>query len=263
MSITLQTIRKHGLRPKKRFGQHFMINDSILYQMIELAKITTKDHVVEIGSGIGNLTRIIAEKSAHVTAFEIEQTVYDISKTELLDFNNITLVYERGEYFPNYIKSVKSVKIISNLPYDSYSQVILSMAEVSDKIECAVLMMQKEAFSKLVSVPGDRFYGPMSVICSRFFTINMIRMVPKRWFYPMPKVESVLAFIKPKIQKFKIMSVIDCLKTLKLLFSYRKKRLSFYLNKNSIKYNVQNEALLNTKICLIDSSILFELSSKC
>ncbi len=181
---------------KKKFGQHFLTNQSILEKIIEAADIHSNDHVIEIGPGCGVLTQMIAEKQADTIALEIDTTLIEFLKRYLFFYKNIDIINQDAATvdYDSLFKN-KNVIIIGNLPYN-VSVKIFEKAAMRNNIKNMVFMFQKEVADRIIARPHSKAYTSISVFASYFFTITKIKDISGANFWPNANVmSSVLKFI--------------------------------------------------------------------
>jgi 16S rRNA (adenine1518-N6/adenine1519-N6)-dimethyltransferase len=198
MSSPLSLLRKHGIRPRKRLGQCFLCDPNILEKIVRIAGVRDTDTVVEIGSGIGVLTAIIARTARRVVALEVDSRLVEVLREELGDFGNVEIVHTDVLRFdfssactgPTRETSTEKIKVIGNVPYNLSSQIVLRLLEYRRCLDRVVLMLQREVAERLAAPPGTKDYGPLSVYVALFTESTLETRVPAGCFYPRPDVES-------------------------------------------------------------------------
>ena len=193
-------MRSHGLRCSKAFGQNFLTDKNTLDKIVKAAELAPDDHVVEIGAGLGALTVLLAQKAGRVTAIEIDKRLMPALTEATAGLENTDLVNEdflkwdrRGTY-----------KVIGNLPYCATTPIIAKLFEPGiDSIRptppaLAVLMMQKEVAERLVSPPGKKAYGAISVLVQYYTEAELLFGVSREVFVPKPGVDSAVVRLRPK-----------------------------------------------------------------
>ncbi len=188
-------LHQFDLKVKKRLGQHFLIDEAVLEQIILAAELNPEDVVIEVGPGLGVLTRELAKKAAKVIAVELDsQLVVALHKT-LVAFPNVVIVNADilqvvpSQLVGSYLKQ-DSYKVVANLPYYITSPVLRHFLEASLKPQLMVVMMQKEVGEAIVASSGKMSLFSLSV---QFYAKPGILIhVPARSFYPPPKVDSVV-----------------------------------------------------------------------
>jgi 16S rRNA (adenine1518-N6/adenine1519-N6)-dimethyltransferase len=199
---------------KRRKGQNFLMDPDVIEHIAEFACLTKRDRVLEIGSGTGNLTRVLAERAGYVFAVEVDPKL----ATELQGkFDNVQVI--RGNAlkveFPDYNK------VVSNLPYQVSSKITYRL--LTRPFEVAVLMYQREFAQRMLARPGDAVYGRMAMIMGYFCFAENVETVSRLAFYPSPKVESSLMKLKlrknrPEVDAVRFMRFVG------KLFEHRRKK---------------------------------------
>jgi 16S rRNA (adenine1518-N6/adenine1519-N6)-dimethyltransferase len=190
---TKRLIKKYSFSPKKSLGQIFLISDGPIERMVEAISPREGDLVIEIGPGLGALTRHLAAAS-EVVAFEIDERLCDILNAQLpgatilhRDFLEVDL----GLFVDAYLSSAKRpVKICGNLPYNAATQILIRIATTDTPYVHAHFLIQKELGAKISSGPGEGDYGRISAMVQTFCTVDRLFDVRAGAFYPAPKVDS-------------------------------------------------------------------------
>ncbi|MBU1027126.1 MAG: ribosomal RNA small subunit methyltransferase A [Candidatus Margulisbacteria bacterium] len=204
--ITKELLKSYNRFPRKKLGQHFLVDPQVLQRIINAAELTNDDLVIEIGSGLGIVTSEIAEKANHVIAVEIDKELLRISKDVLNKFQNISFVGQ--DILKTHLHELvlgRKFKIIGNLPYYITAPIIEKIFESEDKAEIAVLMVQKEVAERMAASPGSKKYGSFSIFCQFYASISLISLVSKSSFLPWPEVGSAIVVLKPyKTPKYQV-----------------------------------------------------------
>jgi len=198
MPSPLSLLRKYGIRPRKRLGQCFLCDPNILEKIVRIAGVRETDTVVEIGSGIGVLTAMIARMARRVVAVEVDRLLVEVLQKELGDFENVEIVQTDVLQFdfstvctgPMQEGRKERIKVIGNVPYNLSSQIVLRLLAYRDCLDRVVLMLQREVAERLAAPPGTKDYGPLSVYVALFTEPVLENKVPAGCFYPKPDVES-------------------------------------------------------------------------
>jgi 16S rRNA (adenine1518-N6/adenine1519-N6)-dimethyltransferase len=196
--VTKELLKSYNRFPRKRLGQHFLIDPQVLLRIMAAAKIGHADHIVEIGSGLGVVTAELAKKAEQVTAVEIDQELITISKELLSPFKNITFIakdilkVELQE-----LVNQSRYKVIGNLPYYITAPIIEKIIEANNKPELAVLMVQREVAERMAALPGTKKYGSFSIFVQYHAEVILNSLVSKSSFLPWPKVGSAIVVLKP------------------------------------------------------------------
>lgn len=201
-------MRRYNLRPNKRLGQHFLVDSRPLYAMLQAAELLPEDGVLEIGPGLGVLTRELCSRAGKVVAVEKDRQLIPILEDLTKDFKNICILDAdvlkldmeelREEHFGG------SFKVVANLPYYITSPIIMKIIENRHLIPLAVLMVQKEVAQRLIASPGSKDYGILTIAVNMYAEVKLVCNVGKSSFLPPPKVESAVVKIllrqKPRVE---------------------------------------------------------------
>ena len=212
-------------RTKKRFGQHFLHDRSVIDKIIVAAQLDLQKQVVEIGPGLGVLTDELLPRSAHVQVMEIDRDL--IARLEARNDSRLTV--HSGDVLKLPWRDFliqPPYTLVANLPYNISSQVVFRLIEHRDLFERMVLMFQREVGERLVAAPGGKDYGILSVLCQLWFEIKTVTMVKPGAFSPPPKVDSIVLNFK-KLQKPRVDPVDEIFfkKIVKGAFTQRRKTL--------------------------------------
>jgi 16S rRNA (adenine1518-N6/adenine1519-N6)-dimethyltransferase len=208
-------------KPRKRFGQNFLVDHQVISQIISTIAPKNDDNIVEIGPGKGALTFPIAEYLNHLHVIEIDRDLISTLKGENSD--KIT-IYNTDALTFNFDQFLSKIRVIGNLPYNISSPLLFRLLGFRNNIIDMTFMLQKEVVERIVSSPGNKSYGRLSVIMQAFFDTELMFTVPKESFDPQPKIESAILYLKtkkePLVQNSKPLEYI-----VKLAFSQRRKTL--------------------------------------
>jgi 16S rRNA (adenine1518-N6/adenine1519-N6)-dimethyltransferase len=205
-SLLTQTeglLRRFGLRAKKGLGQHFLIDEEVLGLILSTAQLTHQDVVLEVGSGLGVLTRELAKQAGWVLAIELDDKLATILKQSLSSFKNISIINEDvlkidPAVLIRELKAdlpSKNYKVVANLPYYITSPVLRHFLEAKLKPQLMVVMVQKEVAEEIAAKPGRM--SLLSVSVQLYGTPVIAGYVPAQSFYPAPEVDSALLKIVP------------------------------------------------------------------
>ena len=231
-SGTKAVIEKYHLSIQKKFGQNFLIDDSVLTGTVEAASITKDDTVLEIGPGIGTMTQYIAERAGKVVAVEIDKMLIPILEDTLSDYHNVKVINEDIlkvdiEKIVHEENNGKPVKVVANLPYYITTPILMRLLESELPIESITVMVQKEVADRMAQKPGSKDYGALSLAVQFYTEPSIVQIVPPSCFIPQPGVDS--AVIHLRCHKNPPVEVIDSkfmFAVIRGAFSQRRKTLS-------------------------------------
>lgn len=234
---TKQALEKYGLKTAKSLGQNFLIDDSVLFDTIELSDINSHDICLEIGAGAGVLTKALSEYCKRVVSIEIDKRIFPLLNEVLFGKTNVTLINkdilktDLAEEFSNLSLSEFPVKVVANLPYYITTPIIMKLLSSKLDIIQMTLMMQKEVADRIDANPGTKAYGSLSVYLKYFCTSKMLRTVPASCFYPRPGVDSALILLKKRtVKAVEVLDEQEFFKIVRAGFAKRRKTLLNSLN---------------------------------
>jgi 16S rRNA (adenine1518-N6/adenine1519-N6)-dimethyltransferase len=217
-------------RPRKRWGQNFLVDHNIARKIISSAELDSKDIVLEIGAGKGILTAKIAYQVKRVFAVEIDKKLCNFLREELENYKNVEII--EGDFLKLDISqflgsgSRSSVKVIANLPYYITSPIIMKLIDMKGWSE-ATFMLQKEVGERIIASSGGKDYGALSILVQYYCDVEKQFNVSRNVFRPRPDVDSVV--IKLKLLKRPRIKVRDEKLFFEIVhggFSQRRKKLS-------------------------------------
>ncbi len=232
----------YGMRPLKRWGQNFLQDKNIAEKIIASACLHRQDTVLEIGSGTGVLTREIAGKVKRVVAVEIDKKLCSYLNSELGSSEALEIICDDFIKLDiNKLNLPAGTKIIGNLPYYITSPIIVKILKSRDIISTAVIMVQKEFAGRMLSSPGGRKYGSLTIFINYFADIELVGHVSKKVFYPQPEVDSsIIKLSLPKACRVSLKDEAVFFKVVRGAFLKRRKTLA---NSLSSSLNM-NKALI-------------------
>jgi 16S rRNA (adenine1518-N6/adenine1519-N6)-dimethyltransferase len=199
-----ELLRRHGLRPKKSWGQNFLGDERILSSLAELAGLGPGDFVVELGAGLGHFTRALAGTGANVIAVERDRELVPILRAELPRVEVAEADAKGFDLRAVASRAGRRVVVCGNLPYHLSSPILFHLLDQRDALRRAVLLLQREVAERIAAAPGGRDYGLLSVLMQRVADVSLGLTVPRHAFTPPPEVEStalVLDFLEhPRAQ---------------------------------------------------------------
>ena len=183
-------------QPRKRFGQNFLVDQSVLQSMVAAIQPKPDNHLVEIGPGTGALTKYLLKQIPHLDAIEIDRDLSELLKSEFSQ-QSLTL-YEQDVLTVDFRQFLpRPLRIIGNLPYNISTPLIFHLLQFLDCIEDLHFLLQKELVERITAEPGSKDYGRLSIMIQYFCETEYLLDVSKHAFKPAPKVESAFFRLKP------------------------------------------------------------------
>ena len=256
-------LEENGIFLKKNLGQNFLINQNIIDRIIEVSNISENDIVLEIGPGIGALTKTLVKHAKHVIAVEIDKRFINVLNNTLKSFNNFTLINEDilkidiDQLILDIINKLKeeelkedkdktnrkninkkyNIKVVANLPYYISTPILINLIK-SEKIEKIYIMLQKELAERFSSKTGTRDSSSITYYISYYTEVKKEINISRNNFKPVPKVDSqVISFKKRKYEK-EVKDEELLFKLIKIGFMQRRKT---YLNNFKSYSKLQNK----------------------
>jgi len=236
--------RAKFFRTKKRLGQNFLINGEVIQDIIDFAKIKKEDVIVEIGPGVGFVTEQLVKYAKKVIAVELDEEA--IKELEKLECDNLEIIH--NDILKTDLSELceEKVKIVANIPYYITSPIISHLlGEIDDltnknrnKIVDIILMVQEEVAHRIVATEksSGKQYGLLTILSQFWADCKLIRTVGRKSFYPAPKVNSALVYLKVRKEpKLKLSDYSHFRKTIKAAFSQRRKTLKNCLVSNGFE----------------------------
>ncbi|MDP3039762.1 MAG: 16S rRNA (adenine(1518)-N(6)/adenine(1519)-N(6))-dimethyltransferase RsmA, partial [Deltaproteobacteria bacterium] len=188
-------LKELKIRPKKRLGQHFVVNSKILQRTIESASLGPEDIVVEIGAGLGSLTVPMAQRVKKVYAIEVDPRLAHELRNQFSANDPVEVIQADAlqvDFAPWYEQWQQKMKVVANLPYEISSPMIFRFFQERNYFSLFVLMLQLEVAKRVVARPGTKDYGPLSLWSQLYTRARIAFSVGPQAFYPPPQVESAV-----------------------------------------------------------------------
>jgi 16S rRNA (adenine1518-N6/adenine1519-N6)-dimethyltransferase len=191
-----ELLARHGLSPRRAFGQNFVVDPNTVRRVARLAAVRPGDHVVEIGPGLGALTRALLDTGADVTAVEIDRGLVAVLQSEVAPLGVRVIEGDaRTLDWPAVLADAEVWVLVANLPYNVATPLIADLLDQVPAIVRMLVMVQREVAERLAARPGTSAYGAVSVKVAYWATAEIVGRVPPTVFLPRPKVESALLSI--------------------------------------------------------------------
>ena len=243
---TKNIMKKYGIRANKSLGQNFLINSEVVENIISNSQIDKEDLVIEIGPGLGTLTKYLLEKAGKVICIELDNKMVKILKDRFSQFQNFEIINDdvlkvdlnkiiKENKEETNISQIKNVKVVANLPYYITTPIIMKLLEEKLDIESITVMIQKEVAERLIETPSKKNTGAITYTVYYYCESEKIMEVPNSSFIPEPEVTSEV--IKMKLRKEAVVKVDNP----KIMFMIIK---SAFMQRRKTLIN----ALTNTKV---------------
>ena len=239
-ALALANGRPHYAR--KRFGQNFLHDENVIRKIVDAISAVEGDHLLEIGPGLGALTKELAKTGATIHCVELDADLAKSLRTEFQEYDSIKII--EGDALKFDLSSIatekRPLRVIGNLPYNISTPIIFHLLKNSELIRDMTFMLQLEVIQRMISKVGKRNYGRLSLMVQYYCEVEHLFNVPSSAFSPKPKVVSALARLKPHSSTSIRAKDSDCLQTvIRTAFNQRRKTL-----RNSLR-TIIPEALLD------------------
>lgn len=249
-------MKKYNIRANKNLGQNFLINEEVVKNIVGCSNIEKEDLVIEIGPGLGTLTKYLLEKAGKVICIELDTKMLQILEDRFSLYNNFELI--NNDVLKVDLKNIiekektegkiKNVKIVANLPYYITTPIIMKLLEEELELESITVMIQKEVADRLIATPGEKNTGAITYSVYYYADSEAIMEVPNSSFIPEPEVTSKV--IKLNIRKEHAVKPKDkekMFKIIKYAFMQKRKTLLNSLTNNGVfKNKTQGTEILNS-----------------
>ncbi len=200
-----------GVKPQTRFGQNFLIDLNLVALIAKTAQLSARDVVLEVGTGTGSLTTIMAAQAGHVVTIEIDRLLAPIAQQEFAQLANVTLLNQDALRNKNHIDEIvleavrarmaeipgARFKLVANLPYNVATPIISNLLGCDPWPNRIVATIQKELAERIVALPRSKDYGALSIWIQCQAQAEIVRVMPASVFWPRPNVESAIIDIRP------------------------------------------------------------------
>ena len=238
VSYLSQRFEEVGLNPNKRHGQNFLIDLNLINLLARTAKVNFNDVILEIGTGMGSLTGMLAEDAAAVVTVEIDQYLFQMAREELEHFDNVEMLKQdclrnKNHMHPNVLDAVKKhlaagpdrvFKLAANLPYNIATPIISNLLRCDVVPHSMAVTIQKELGDRLVAKPGSKDYGALSIWVQSLCDVEIVRIMSPKVFWPRPKVDSAIIYIEHRPERRAAIPDVDFfLSFVRSIFFHRRK----------------------------------------
>jgi 16S rRNA (adenine1518-N6/adenine1519-N6)-dimethyltransferase len=205
-TFLIERFREMGIRPATRHGQNFLIDLNLVRLIVEAAELSADDVVLEVGTGTGSLTAMMAEKAAAVVTVEVDAHLYELASEQLIDLPNVTMLRmdalrNKNAFDDRVMEAVgeqlaaapgRRLKLVANLPYNIATPVISNLLLARHVPHSMTVTIQKELADRITAQPSTKDYSALSVWIQSQCNAEIVRVLPPSVFWPAPKVTSAI-----------------------------------------------------------------------
>ncbi|HVT29447.1 MAG TPA: 16S rRNA (adenine(1518)-N(6)/adenine(1519)-N(6))-dimethyltransferase RsmA [Lacipirellulaceae bacterium] len=237
-TFLLERFREMGIRPATRHGQNFLIDLNLVQIIVDTAELTGDDVVLEVGTGTGSLTALMAARAAAVVTVEIDAHLFELASEQLIDLPNVTMLRLDALRNKNAIDDRvmdavgeklaaapgRRFKLVANLPYNIATPLISNLLLAPHVPHSMTVTIQKELADRITAAPSTKDYSALSVWIQSQCRAKIVRILPPSVFWPMPKVSSaILRIVVDNDRRARIADLPFFHQITKALFLHRRK----------------------------------------
>jgi 16S rRNA (adenine1518-N6/adenine1519-N6)-dimethyltransferase len=238
LSFLAKTLERAGLQPKTKYGQNFLIDLNLLDILVKGGEIQKSDVILEVGTGVGSLTKLMAPLAGAVVTVEIDRDLQALAAKELRNADNVTMLSFDALRNKNHLRDELIIavreklatipnakfKLVANLPYNVATPIISNLLTVDPYPERMVVTIQKELAQRIVANPGCKDYSALTIWMQSLCDCEILRILPPSVFWPSPKVDSAIIRVTPNAEKRSRIVDLEYFHThLRALFFHRRK----------------------------------------
>lgn len=238
ISYLTKRFQEVGLEPDSRHGQNFLIDLNLVQLLVRRADLCENDVVLEVGTGTGSLTAMLAEKAAAVVTVEIDSHLYQLASEALAKFDNITMLQHdalknKNQIAPQVIDTVKQqlsegtdrrFKLAANLPYNIATPLISNLLLTEVVPDSMTVTIQKELADRITARPSTKDYSALSVWVQSVCDVEIVRTLPPSVFWPRPRVQSAIIHLSHSPEKRARIADVEFFHTfVRSMFFHRRK----------------------------------------
>jgi 16S rRNA (adenine1518-N6/adenine1519-N6)-dimethyltransferase len=215
LSYLRELFAQHGIHPKNKLGQNFLIDLNLLDLIVRAAELTREDLALEVGSGTGSLTSRLAQEAGAVLSVEVDPSFYELVRDAVHESPRVILLQvdalrRKNEINPGLLEALDTLqvrtgcttlKLVANLPYSVAVPVISNLLLSDKEFERMVVTVQWEIAERLMAPPNTKDYGALAILVQSIADVSLVRKLAPSVFWPRPKVASAIVRISPKVAK--------------------------------------------------------------
>lgn len=213
LSYLQRSFQQARIQPQTKFGQNFLIDLNLVQLIANTAQLSRRDVVLEVGTGTGSLTSLLAQRAGHVVTVEIDRHLAPLARRQFSDFDNVTLLeldalQNKNRFNPEVLDALRGrmseisgarLKLVANLPYNVATPILSNLLSVEPWPVRMVATIQRELAERVCARPRTKDYSALSVWIQSQCRVEIVRIMPPGVFWPRPKVESAILDIQPQI----------------------------------------------------------------
>jgi len=225
LTILKKILKEEGIYLSKQRGQNFLIDTNIIISLLTKIQLKKTDQVLEIGTGLGSLTKYLLETEANIISYEKDKKVFKAASKYLKNYSNLSLIHQdflKADFLSHFSDKFR---VIANVPYNITSQILIKLWLQQDKIKDIYLLVQKEVGIRFTVNKKGKENSFLSVLLKLDFDIKILKTINPKSFFPVPSVESVYIRFKPKKSTLQTDDRPIFFNFLKLGFSQKRKKL--------------------------------------
>jgi 16S rRNA (adenine1518-N6/adenine1519-N6)-dimethyltransferase len=237
-TFLIDRFREMGIRPATRHGQNFLIDLNLQRLIVDAAELTNDDVVLEIGTGTGSLTAMMAPLAAAVVTVEVDAHLFELASEQLIDLPNVTMLRldalrNKNNFDDRVMDEVgkllasvpgRRLKLVANLPYNIATPVLSNLLLARHLPHSMIVTIQKELADRIIASPSTKDYSALSVWIQSQCTVEIVRVLPPSVFWPAPKVTSaVIRLVVERERRATISDLVYFHQITKALFLHRRK----------------------------------------
>lgn len=206
LSFLLRRFREAGIQPHKKLGQNFLIDLNLQRLLLNSAMLGSDDVVLEVGTGTGSLTVLMAQRAAHVVTVELDEQLFQLAGEELFGAENVTMLRadvlkSKSRLNPEVVEECskqlaaapgRQLKLVANLPYNIATPLLSNLLATDTPPRSMTVTIQRELADRITARPGTKDYGALSIWLQSQCRTELIRVMPPSAFWPQPKVSSAI-----------------------------------------------------------------------
>ncbi len=212
VSFLMRRFQEAGIRPDTRHGQNFLIDLNLVELLVDTAELDETDVVLEVGTGTGSLTQLLARRAGAVVSVELSAELHQLAREELVHVRNVTLLQGDALHNKNRLDAgllevvaahvagppPRRLKLVANLPYNIATPIISNLLSTAVRPQLMAVTIQKELADRIAARPATKDYSALSVWVQCQCRTEIVRVLPPTVFWPRPKVHSAILKIVPE-----------------------------------------------------------------